>query len=83
MIYRSHPDFKRACEFQLNDSLTDPMSSNKRATWEIGDPLKGFFLSVDDKGWFTSLEGVITNSGAHIAAPLSNLQAAMVIIRGP
>lgn len=81
MIYRNHPDFKRECEAQLNASLTDPAASHKLAVWEIGDPLKGFFLSVDDHGWFTSLEGVITNSGAHIAAPLSNFQAAMVVIR--
>lgn len=83
MIFRNHPDFKNACEAALNSSLTDPGSSQKNVSWEIGDPIKGFFLSVDDHGWFTSLEGVITNSGVHIAAPLSNLQAAMVVIRGP
>lgn len=78
MIYRNHPDFKNACTTILNAALVDPNASKSTVIWEIGDPLKGFFLSVDDRGWFTSLEGVITRSEAHIASPLSNLQAALV-----
>jgi hypothetical protein len=80
VIYRSHSDFKTACTENLNAALKDPTSSQKTMMWEIGDPLKGHFLSVDDHGWFTSLEGVITNSGVHIAAPLSNFQSAVVAL---
>ena len=80
MIYPNHSDFLQAVKDCLTAALVDPASSKKNAVFEIGDSLRGFSLTVNGDGWTSRLNGVSTHGHKHIAAPLSNLQAAYVVL---
>lgn len=80
MIYRNRSDFLKALTEFVKRSLQDPASHKSTATFEVGDLLKGFGLTVTNAGWISTLEGVTTNGHKHIASPLANLQAAYVAL---
>lgn len=80
MIYLSHSEFVEEVKQRLKTALTDPDSYHNNAVFSIGRPDKGFYLFADAYGWLESLNGVCTRRQKHIAAPLSNLQAAYVTI---
>lgn len=78
MIIRSYLDFARAVDAFCRDACVRPESHKNEATFTLGHPRKGFYLKVDSQGWRAYLEGVETSRQGHIAAPLSNLQAAAI-----
>ena len=80
MIYREKSHFREAVWVFTKDAIQDRASHKDTATFQIGDVRKGFYLVANNRGWVLLLEGVIVHKQERLAAPLSNLQAACVVI---
>lgn len=80
MIFIPHDVFVRACVESCRAFIHQHESHHKDATFRVGHELKGFSLFADNGGWIVTLNGVKTSQQFHLAAPLANLQAAVIYL---
>ena len=94
MIYTDHASFLAAIQAQCAANILDKDAHKFDCVFIIGDALKGHHLNVDRFGWHTSFQGIKTVDSSdlaiipldcvtppfHNAAPLTNLQAALLYL---
>lgn len=70
--------FVREAEEYVRGSLD---KSDHDRVFRFGDADKGFAIYADRFGWRQTLDGVAVRHMRNIASPLTNLQAAITVLR--